>query len=158
MVDIVSAAVRSRMMSGIKSKNTKPELVLRKGLHGLGYRFRLHEKNLPGKPDLVFPKRRAVLFAHGCFWHGHNCHLFRLPSTRPEFWEAKIARNKEVDDRSTLALREAEWRVGVVWECALKGRTRLPLDEVLGSCSTWLKGDAPTLEVRGLDGAQGAVV
>lgn len=154
MADVVSAAVRSRMMAGIRSKNTKPEITLRKGLHGRGFRFRLHDKSLPGSPDLVFAKRRAVLFAHGCFWHGHDCHLFSLPSTRPEFWEAKIARNREVDHRSTEALLGAGWRVGVVWECALKGRARLPLDEVLETCSNWLEADTDTLEVRGLSGAE----
>jgi len=122
------------MMSGIRGKNTKPEMILRQGLHARGLRYRLHAKDLPGTPDLVFPARRAVLFAHGCFWHGHNCHLFRMPSTRPEFWQAKIARNQVVDARSTAALQAAGWRVGVVWECALKGRTELPLEAVMDGC------------------------
>ena len=134
MPDVVDAATRSRMMSGIRGKNTKPEMILRQGLHARGLRYRLHAKDLPGTPDLVFPARRAVLFAHGCFWHGHNCHLFRMPSTRPEFWQAKIARNQVVDARSTAALQAAGWRVGVVWECALKGRTELPLEAVMDGC------------------------
>ncbi|HEV7437320.1 MAG TPA: very short patch repair endonuclease [Pseudorhizobium sp.] len=158
MADVVSAAVRSRMMAGIRSKNTKPEIILRKGLHGRGFRFRLHNKSLPGSPDLVFARRKAVLFAHGCFWHGHDCHLFRLPSTRREFWEAKIARNREVDQRAERSLLAAGWRVGVVWECALKGRARLPLDEVLETCSHWLEVDTGTLEVRGTIGAQGNAI
>lgn len=149
MADIVSTAVRSRMMSGIRSTNTKPEMILRKGLHRLGFRFRLHDRGLPGSPDLVLPKHRAALFAHGCFWHGHDCHLFRLPSTRTDFWLAKINRNREVDVRAHASLREQEWRVGVVWECALKGRTRLPLEAVLDTCSMWLRSDQPELEVRG---------
>lgn len=149
MADIVSTAVRSRMMSGIRSTNTKPEMILRKGLHRLGFRFRLHDRGLPGSPDLVLPKHRAALFAHGCFWHGHDCHLFRLPSTRTDFWLAKINRNREVDVRAHASLREQEWRVGVVWECALKGRTRLPLEAVLDTCSMWLRSDQPELNVRG---------
>src|SRR3546814_2641821 len=85
MADVVSIDVRSRMMSGIRSTNTKPEMILRRGLHAAGFRFRLHDRRLPGKPDLVFPRYSAVLFAHGCFWHVHNFHLFRLPSTRTYF-------------------------------------------------------------------------
>ena len=97
MVDVVDTATRSRMMAGIRGTNTKPELLLRKGLHAQGFRFRLHSTGLPGKPDIVLPRHHAVVFAHGCFWHGHNCHLFKWPSTRPEFWQAKIERNREVD-------------------------------------------------------------
>lgn len=150
MADIVSAAVRSQMMSGIRSTNTKPELVLRKGLHRLGFRYRLHDRSLPGSPDLVLPKYRAVIFAHGCFWHGHDCHLFKWPSTRTEFWTAKINRNREVDAVAITALQAAGWRVATVWECALKGRTRLPLEDVIEVCAGWLRSDQPTLEVRGL--------
>lgn len=149
MVDIVPAEVRSRMMSGIRGTNTKPELQLRKGLHALGFRFRLHDRSLPGKPDIVLPRYKAVIFAHGCFWHGHDCHLFKWPSTRPEFWQAKIARNRAVDGRTEAALSEAGWRQATVWECALKGKTRLPLEEVILSCAEWLKSDRPRLEIRG---------
>lgn len=149
MVDVVSAAVRSRMMAGIRGTNTKPELILRKGLHARGFRFRLHDKALPGKPDIVFPRYRAVIFAHGCFWHGHDCHLFKWPSTRPEFWQQKIGRNREVDAISETALADAGWRRAVVWECALKGRTKLPLEEVIGSCAEWLRSGVMTLEIRG---------
>lgn len=149
MADIVTAEVRSRMMSGIRGTNTKPELLLRKGLHALGFRFRLHDRSLPGKPDIVLPRYKAVIFAHGCFWHGHDCHLFKWPSTRPEFWQAKIARNRAVDERTDAALTEAGWRQAVVWECALKGKTRLPLEDVIQSCAEWLRSDRPRLEIRG---------
>jgi len=149
MADIVSADVRSRMMSGIKGRDTKPELLLRSGLHRSGFRFRLHAPELPGKPDIVFPRYNAVLFAHGCFWHGHDCHLFKLPSTRQEFWRTKIERNQAVDARVTTALIGMGWRVGVVWECALKGRTRLPLDDVIMACARWLRGDTTRFEMRG---------
>lgn len=149
MADIVSAAVRSRMMAGIRSKNTKPELLLRKGLHRLGLRFRLHDPRLPGKPDMVFPRHHALIFAHGCFWHGHECHLFRLPASRTEFWQAKIERNRLVDARNCASLVEQGWRVGVVWECAIRGRTRLSLDAVLESCMQWVRSDMIALELRG---------
>src|SRR3546814_17067015 len=129
MADVVSIDVRSRMMSGIRSTNTKPEMILRRGLHAAGFRFRLHDRRLPGKPDLVFPRYSAVLFAHGCFWHGHNCHLFRLPATRTDFWAAKIDRNRQVDQRSEEALRNLSIRTGIVWECSLKVRTRLRPEE-----------------------------
>jgi DNA mismatch endonuclease (patch repair protein) len=152
MVDIVPADVRSRMMSGIRGTNTKPELLLRKGLHGLGFRFRLHDRSLPGKPDVVFPRYRAVIFAHGCFWHGHDCHLFKWPSTRPEFWQAKIAHNRAVDERTHAALAQSGWRQAIVWECAIKGKTRLPLDEVVLACAAWLKSDSRRLEIRGKQG------
>lgn len=137
------------MMAGIKGTNTKPEMVLRRSLHGLGFRYKLHDKTLPGKPDIVLPRYNAVIFAHGCFWHGHDCHLFRLPSTRPEFWAAKIARNREVDTRSEAALRKLGWRQAIVWECALKGRTRLAFADVITSLSTWLRTEEDFLVIEG---------
>lgn len=151
MPDVVDAATRSRMMSGIRGKNTKPEMLLRKGLHARGLRYRLHAKDLPGSPDMVFPARKAVLFVHGCFWHGHDCHLFRMPGSRPDFWRTKIERNREVDRRSVEALRDAGWRVGTVWECALKGRTRLDLEAVLDACALWVRQGGDWLEIRGRD-------
>lgn len=149
MADIVTPEVRSRMMAGIRGKNTKPELTLRRGLHAVGFRFRLHDRTLPGKPDIVFPKYRAVLFAHGCFWHGHDCHLFKWPASRPDFWQAKIHRNREVDALASAALEIAGWRQGIVWECALKGKARLPIETVLTECATWLQSDISFFELRG---------
>lgn len=149
MADIVSEAVRSRMMSGIRGKNTKPEMLLRKGLHRLGFRFRLHDRKLPGKPDLVFPKYKAVIFAHGCFWHGHDCHLFKWPATRAAFWREKIGRNRIVDQRSEQALNEAGWRYGIVWECALKGKARIPVEDILARCTKWLRQGEGNIEIRG---------
>jgi DNA mismatch endonuclease (patch repair protein) len=98
---------------------------------------------------MVFPRHRAVLFAHGCFWHGHDCHLFRWPSSRQDWWREKITRNRAVDARSEAALAEAGWRLGVVWECALKGRTRLPFLDVLEACMAWLRSQESRLEIRG---------
>jgi DNA mismatch endonuclease, patch repair protein len=135
-------------MSGIRGKNTRPEILLRSALHARGLRFRLHVR-MPGRPDLVFPRHRAVLFAHGCFWHGHECHLFRWPKTREQFWRDKIGRNRQVDERAQAALSESGWRCGVVWECALKGRLRLPLDEVADLCKAWLTSAEPRVEIRG---------
>lgn len=149
MPDIVSPEVRSRIMAGIRGTDTKPEMTLRKALHALGFRFRLHDRRLPGKPDLVFPRYRAVLFAHGCFWHGHDCHLHRLPSTRTEFWAAKVARNRALDARVSEALADQGWRQGVVWECSLRGKSRLGLEDIIADCSAWLRSDTPRLEIRG---------
>jgi DNA mismatch endonuclease (patch repair protein) len=137
------------MMSGIRGKNTKPEMILRRGLHLRGFRFRLHGTGMVGKPDLIFPKHRAVLFAQGCFWHGHDCHLFKWPKSRAEFWLRKITENRERDRRSIQNLLESGWRVGEIWECALKGRTRLAVTEVLDRCESWLRSDSPALEVTG---------
>lgn len=141
------------MMSGIRGKNTKPELLVRKALHKRGFRYRLHCTGLPGKPDLCFPKHRAVIFVHGCFWHGHDCHLFKWPSTRPDFWRAKIARNREADATSREKLLAEGWRVGVVWECALKGRTRLPFDAVVDSLAISLQSDVREFVIGGEDHA-----
>lgn len=136
-------------MSGIRGFDTKPELFLRKGLHGRGFRFRLHDRKLPGCPDLVFRGAKAVLFAHGCFWHGHDCPLFKWPRNRADWWRAKLTRNRENDERTSARLAEAGWRVGVVWECALKGPGRLPPEKVLNACAGWLRSEKRRLEIRG---------
>ena len=128
-------------MSRIRGANTRPELLLRRGLHARGLRFRLHRKDLPGKPDLVFPKRRAVILVHGCFWHGHGCPMFKLPATRAEFWRSKIAGNQERDRNAIAALRAGGWRILVVWECSLRGPARRPADEVIGICGDFLQDD-----------------
>lgn len=135
------------MMAGIGPANTKPEMVLRRGLHALGWRYCLHDKKLPGKPDLVFPGRRAVIFVNGCFWHGHDCHLFRWPQTRQEFWREKISGNVRRDARTRRELAEHGWRVADVWECTLKGRERLPLQQVLQACASFLEGNSLRLSV-----------
>ena len=140
MADIVTPDVRSRMMASIGPANTKPEMLIRRRLHALGYRYRLHVKGLPGKPDLVFPGRRAVIFVHGCFWHGHDCTLFRWPSTREEFWRSKIGGNIARDQRTAAQLLDQGWRVLDIWECALKGRERLPLEDVTAGCTAFLEG------------------
>ena len=120
MADTVSAQVRSRIMAQVKSKDTKPELAVRRLLHGLGYRYRLHRKDLPGRPDLVFPLRRKVIFVNGCFWHSHaGCEKARLPSSNREYWAAKLNRNKTRDERNLALIKEGGWDPMVVWECEL---------------------------------------
>ena len=107
-------------MSRIGSRNTAPELVVRRLLHSMGYRFRLHRKDLPGTPDIVLPGRRKAIFVHGCFWHAHGCRIGRPPKSRPEFWEPKLARNKARDDKNLAALRRAGWDAFTVWQCEIK--------------------------------------
>jgi DNA mismatch endonuclease (patch repair protein) len=124
MADVHTAATRSANMSAIRGKNTKPELVVRKLLFSRGFRYRLHVKTLPGAPDIVLRKYRVAILVHGCFWHGHDCYLFRWPATRREFWKSKIEQNIARDQRNILLLRSAGWRVICVWECAVKGRLR----------------------------------
>lgn len=135
------------MMAGIGGRNTKPELLIRSGLHRMGYRFRLHDRRLPGKPDLVFPSRRAVIEVRGCFWHGHDCHLFRWPATREEFWRAKIAGNIARDRRNREQLMEEGWRIAEVWECQIKGRERQPAGEVLDELADFLEDDEERLVI-----------
>lgn len=137
-------------MSGIKGKNTKPELLVRKALHARGFRYRTHCKELPGNPDLCLPKYRAVIFVHGCFWHGHDCHLFKWPKTRPEFWKQKIQRNCSVDAGALERLTNSNWRVAIVWECALKGKTRLQLEDVIAKLESWLRSDEVVLQIEGV--------
>jgi len=129
------------MMAGIRGKNTKPELAIRSALHRRGFRFRLYRKGLPGKPDLVFPKYRAVIFIHGCFWHGHDCHLFKWPKTHESFWQQKITSNMARDRRQLLSLLGVGWRVATIWECAFKGRTRLSIEAIAERCATWLESN-----------------
>ena len=147
MVDVADSATRSRMMSGIRGRNTKPEILIRSLLHRQGFRFRLHVRDMPGKPDIVLPRYRAVVFVHGCFWHGHNCPLFKLPGTRPDFWSEKIERNQNNDNRAKAALLADGWRVGVIWECALRGAGK-NIEGVAQSLAEWLRSDTPLIEVR----------
>jgi DNA mismatch endonuclease, patch repair protein len=149
MADVFTKEKRSEVMSRIRGKNTKPEYFVRSALHQQGFRFRLHVPNLPGKPDLVFPKYNALIFVHGCFWHGHDCHLFKWPSTREEFWRTKILSNRENDQRVLKALKKKGWRVLVVWECAIKGKKRLDSKEVIKKISTWLKSTNILKEIKG---------
>ena len=121
MADVHNKKTRSYNMSQIKSKDTKPEMLVRKFLHANGFRYKLHDKKLPGKPDIVLPKYHTVIFVHGCFWHGHDsCKYFVMPKTRVAFWKTKIFGNKDKDIRNKKALTKAGWRIIIVWECQLK--------------------------------------
>lgn len=137
-MDIVDAATRSRMMSGIKGKNTKPEVSIRKALHARGFRYRIHVNDLPGKPDLVLPKYSAVVFVHGCFWHGHSCRYFKIPQTRPDFWREKIRKNQLRDKIQESSLLAGGWRVLVVWECAVRSRNKEKFALVIDLIVEWL--------------------
>lgn len=125
-------------MSGIRGSNTRPELLIRKLLHQRGFRYKLHDPALPGKPDLVFPKYRAIILINGCFWHGHKCHLFKWPATRVDFWKEKIRGNIRRDDMNLSACKATGWRICIVWECVIKGKTRIPPDIVINRLEKWL--------------------
>lgn len=143
-MDIVGSDVRSRMMSNIRGKHTKPELLVRRYLHAEGFRFRIHRADLPGSPDLVLRRWNAVVLVHGCFWHGHaGCRYFRVPNTRAEFWSQKISRNAERDASAESALRTLGWRLAIVWECALRENTHSALEEL----SQWIKSSSQELEL-----------
>jgi DNA mismatch endonuclease (patch repair protein) len=137
------------MMAGIRGVNTKPEMVVRRGLHALGFRYSLHSARLPGKPDLVLARYRAAIFIHGCFWHGHDCPLFRWPTSRQEFWREKIESNRARDTRAENALQQAGWRVLRVWECSLKGAAKLGIETVIAQAADWLRSGQVVGEIRG---------
>ena len=130
-------------MSRVRAKNTRPELAVRRLLHNAGFRYRLHRLDLPGRPDVALPRYRAAVFVHGCFWHGHDCSLFRVPATRTEFWSAKIEANRRRDASVVTALAEAGWRSLWVWECALRGRKRLAPVELSEEMSRFILGQVP---------------
>ncbi|WP_322965487.1 very short patch repair endonuclease [Sphingomonas fuzhouensis] len=145
MADVVDTATRSRMMAGIRGRDTAPELALRRALHRAGLRFRVHAKELPGRPDIVLPRWRAVVQVHGCFWHRHlGCKFATSPATRPEFWTAKFASNVERDARNHAALRALGWRTATVWECALARGEAADTAERLAD---WIRGDGEELEI-----------
>jgi DNA mismatch endonuclease (patch repair protein) len=134
MTDTVSVEKRSEVMSSIRSADTKPEWILRFGLHRMGFRYRLRDRSLPGTPDLVFPKYRTVVFVHGCFWHRHEgCRRATFPKSRQAFWAEKFAGNVERDARTRTELENAGWRVLVVWECELQDATEATLERVAGT-------------------------
>ena len=147
MADIVDRVTRSRMMAGIRGRDTKPELEIRRALHRQGFRFRLHARNLPGRPDIVLPKYKAVVLVHGCFWHGHDCRYFRLPATRRAFWARKIADNRARDERNLRDLRACGWRVMVIWECALRDRKPRQRLVTYVSVAHWIRGPRKWREI-----------
>lgn len=138
-MDVHDSETRSRNMRAIKSKDTKPEMIVRHLLHINGFRYRISPKNLPGKPDIWLAKWKAVIFINGCFWHGHNCARFRLPATRTVFWKEKINSNKERDIRNIYSLNNKGIRVLTIWECSLKGKEKMSEYMLLTLIKTWLK-------------------
>lgn len=134
-------------MSGIRGRDTRIEVAVRKALFARGFRYRLNVRRLPGRPDLVLPRYNAAVFIHGCYWHGHDCGLFRLPSTNREFWQTKINSNRERDLRNAAALRAAGWRVAIVWECALRGRGEDAVCKVARDLARWLAGQRRSIEI-----------
>lgn len=146
MTDVVDKQTRSRMMAGIKGKDTKPELLLRRALHARGLRYRLHAKQLPGRPDIIFPKYRAVVLVHGCFWHRHTgCRYATTPATRPDFWQAKFSANIVRDRAVSIKLRRAGWRVATVWECGFKRSEHIGV--VVSLIVSWLDSAVSEIEI-----------
>ena len=149
MTDNISPEKRSEVMSRVRSKDTTPELLIRKGLHAQGFRYRLHAKDMPGKPDLVFPRYKSVILIHGCFWHGHSCHLYRFPKSNTDYWKRKIARNITRDVTNRQLLYDKGWRVLIIWECAIKGRERLEFKNVVELAAAWLRSANSITEIKG---------
>lgn len=148
MTDVVSASVRSRMMSGIKGKDSQPEVQVRQLLFAAGFRFRLHRRDLPGTPDIVLPGRRIAIFVQGCFWHAHqDCKYAKLPSTRPDFWRAKLQANVQRDAHAMQQLLSMGWRVLWVWECAIRSAQTRPLfhERIVD----WINNGSAFEEIRG---------
>lgn len=147
MADVFDKTKRSQIMASIPAKDTKPEILIRKALHQKGYRYRLHDRALPGTPDLVFRKFNAVIMVNGCFWHGHNCALFRMPATNRNFWSDKIGNNQKRDRKVRADLLELGWRVLVVWECSMKGKHRTRFEDLISTIENWLSSDQTELEL-----------
>jgi DNA mismatch endonuclease (patch repair protein) len=154
MTDVLTVEQRRLNMSRISGRDTKPEMQVRQGLHARGLRYRLHDRKLPGRPDLVFPRHRAVIFVHGCFWHSHGCALSKQPATRQDFWKAKLEGNVTRDRKAIDSLRSAGWRILVVWECALRGSLRTDGEELLAQAEDFVRGTKQVQEIAG--GERGA--
>lgn len=149
-MDILTAEQRRFNMSRIRGRNTKPELVVRSTLHALGYRFRLHRGDLPGRPDVVLPRWRIAVFINGCFWHHHDCRYFKMPATRQDFWQEKIRRTVERDRAANRALIDHGWRTLTIWECAIRGVDKISSEELAVAIDQFLSAKvAPFGEIRG---------
>lgn len=148
MSDVHSETVRSRNMAAIRSKNTQPEMRLRRALFSMGFRYRLHDRRLAGRPDMVFPKFQAAIFVHGCFFHGHECAAFRWPLSRADWWRSKILANRARDAKALNAVASAGWRHLVVWECALKGG-QPAINRTAERAATWLRSKSPSGSISG---------
>jgi len=148
VTDVLSPEQRRFNMSRVRGQDTKPEMQIRRGLHARGLRYRLQGRDLPGRPDLVFPKYRVVIFVHGCFWHFHGCGLSKVPKTREEFWTKKLLKNQARDRQSSSQLQAAGWRVLWIWECALRGNARLDSDDIFAVTERFIRdGRTSFLEI-----------
>lgn len=145
MADVLSPEQRRLNMRRVRGRDTKPEMMIRRGLHARGLRYRLHDMTLPGRPDLVFSKLRVAVFIHGCFWHAHGCVLSRLPATRQDFWQQKLEANAARDQKAVEALQADGWRVLVIWECALRGPGRVGVETVLDGAAVFIRANRPQL-------------
>ena len=150
MADTVSPKIRSAMMRAVRTRHTRPEIAVRRVAHRMGYRFRLHRGDLPGTPDIVFPKLRLVCFVHGCFWHQHDCRRGGLPATRKPFWQKKLLRNVSRDSQAMLLLRQSGWRVCVIWECQTRDAESLErlVKRLLATYKLRKHGKAPARRER----------
>ena len=153
MTDVLTTAQRQLNMSRIRGRDTTPEMLIRRGLHARGLRYRLHDRKLPGRPDLVLPKYQAAVFVHGCFWHAHGCALSKLPATRQDFWQKKLEDNAARDKKAIDALQAEGWHVLVIWECALRGPLRQKEATVLDRAVKFIQATGSQL----LEVAAGAV-
>ncbi len=153
MADVFDRTTRSKNMSRIRGKDTKPEQLIRSALHSRGFRYRLHSKDLPGTPDIVLAKYNAIIEVNGCFWHGHKCHLFHWPKSRTDFWKEKITQNIRRDTENLIKLENMGWRVLVVWECCIKGKKRLDPSNLIDRIVHWLikNEDSNELFGQGID-------
>ena len=149
MFDVHPPHVRSKNMAAIKSSDTRLELLIRKSLHKKGYRYTLNNSKLPGKPDIVLPKHNAALFIHGCFWHCHECALFKWPKTKREFWHEKLTKNKKNDAKNQNELNLQGWRIGIIWECSVRGSCRIPQERLVEIIILWLESEQRRFEVQG---------
>lgn len=136
-------------MAAVRAQDTKPELMIRNALHRAGLRYRLNVRDLPGKPDIVLPRYRAVVFVHDCFWHRHECDLFRWPESRPEFWRDRLDGNAVRDRSASEALDKAGWRQAVIWECALKGRKKRDFQGTMQRLIAWISSDEQAITIEG---------
>ena len=148
-MDTVDPQTRSKIMASVGQKNTGAEWVLRRALHRIGLRYRLHDRSLPGSPDLVFSRKRAVVFVHGCFWHSHGCYRSTVPKSQREFWSEKFRVNRSRDERNRVSLLASGWRVVTVWECALRGKVAKPSAVIADSVKTFLDSSEKIAEIGG---------
>jgi DNA mismatch endonuclease (patch repair protein) len=139
-MDTVDRQTRSKIMASVGQKDTGAELLLRRAIHKIGLRYRLHDRSLPGSPDLVFRRSHAVVFVHGCYWHSHGCYKSTVPKSRRTFWTDKFTANEQRDERNSQLLLQSGWRIMIVWECTLLGKNALPAHEVARHVRAWLLG------------------